>query len=171
MTTKAAEKIAKGFNKGLLDGELLHACAALNLTEKDANDVTNAYRQIKWDAEDDLVGPVVKETPKPVAKKKTAKKTTFKELKGKVEKISKKPAAKKAAKPKKQGTDARLRTLILEGLSNEAALAKVKKEFPNSKTSLACASWNRSQLRNNPTKYGVAKSVKVPSDREAKEKK
>lgn len=49
----------------------------------------------------------------------------------------------------KKGSGARFRALILAGKSNQEALAIVKKEFPQSKATLADAAWHRGKLKKN----------------------
>lgn len=51
------------------------------------------------------------------------------------------------------GSGERFRQLIIGGASNDAALAAIKLEFPEGKSSLADAAWNRYQLKRYPDKY------------------
>ncbi len=180
MIAKKATTLATTLGKGLNQAALLVEVAKLNLSAPDADSVINAYRQIQWDGEDDLIGkptPLVDAIagPAPKATKKATKKSAAKPA---AKKAVKKAAAKKSADVKeptvkKPGTDAKLRELILAGKTNEQALAATLKAFPKAKTSMACASWNRSQLRNHGEKYGLTKAqmAKVPTNKEAGEKK
>lgn len=51
------------------------------------------------------------------------------------------------------GSGQRFRQLIIGGASNDEALRIIKLEFPEGKSSLADAAWNRYQLRRYPDKY------------------
>lgn len=61
---------------------------------------------------------------------------------------------------KKRGIGTVVQEQLLAGKSNDAVLAAVKAEFPESNTSKATVSWYRNNMR--------AKGEKVPSAREAK---
>ena len=166
MTTKNASKIAATLGQELTDAQLRTELELGKYAEADIVSIVNAYRQMVWDTEDELIGaptPAAKPAKKPAAK--AAKKSTAK-------KPAAKPAKKAEPKVKKPGTDAKLRELILAGKTNEQALAATLKAFPKAKTSIACASWNRSQLRNHGEKYGLTKAqmAKVLTNAEAAEK-
>lgn len=195
MIAKKATQIAKTLGQGLAEGALEAAVRhALNIgnamsvsEEKECDSVINAYRQIEWDTEDELIGKptlsadgVAAVSAKATKSVKPATKTKIvKETKRASKKVMKSRAAaekaKKSTEPKvkKPGTDAKLRELILAGKTNEQALAATLKAFPKAKTSMACASWNRSQLRNHGEKYGLTKAqmAKVLTNAQAGEKK
>lgn len=56
---------------------------------------------------------------------------------------------------KKRGVGDAAKDAISHGLTNEEALAAVRKEFPDGRTSLASINWYRSKLR------AVNKSIKT----------
>lgn len=74
----------------------------------------------------------------------------------------------KEKKEKKRGVGDAATEAIKSGLTNEAALAAVKKEFPDSKTSMASMNWYRNKLRASKTK-GVKTNREVKKAQEKKD--
>ena len=153
--------------------------------------IVNEYLQHTWDVED-LAGPAAK----PVAKSKPTKKAKAAvKAAGKAAKQIR-LAAKKAKKqigegafktnnegkrvgndgnvivayPKPQGRTRVMFALVLAGASNADGLAYIQKQFKGAPTTISSLGWVRSQLRNNPTRWGkryASKDMKaVKADRD-----
>ena len=189
MLVKIARKIVDGMKQGLTNGALntaiLEALTAAKLDlndEKNTEAIRNEYIQHMWDIED-LAGPAAKPAAKSKPTKKAAKKAA-------------KPAAKKAKKqvgegafktneagkrvgndgkvivayPKPQGRTRVMFALVLAGASNADGLAYIQKAFKGCPTTISSLGWVRSQLRNNPTRWGkkyASKDMKaVKADRD-----
>ncbi len=175
MTTKEATKIADGLALGLNDAQLLKHDDLILLDEKAFSLVVNAYRQRK--AAD---APLPKATGKAKAKAKAAPaKPAAKAAPAKpTAKATPKPAAKAPAKPAGKSRTTRMFELVLEGKTNEAALAVIKKEYASDlktdekQTTTASIGWCRSQLMNK-SDYGKKhnpKGLKVLTNKEAADK-
>lgn len=65
-------------------------------------------------------------------------------------------------KAPKRGVGTVIREQLIAGATNEAALAAVKAEFPESSTSMSTVSWYRNDLRKdgNPNKVPTANEAK-----------
>lgn len=64
------------------------------------------------------------------------------------------------AKAPKRGVGTVIRERLLEGDTNEQALAAVQGEFPDANTTLATVSWYRSDMRKKGEKVQSARDVK-----------
>jgi hypothetical protein len=95
-----------------------------------------------------------KHEDKPVAVKPTTAK------KGANMKVAKKTAEKKVS------SGARIRELILKGMSNDVILPIIKKEFKGGKTTTGDVSWNRSMLK--AGKFNAPKKVLTNAEALAK---
>lgn len=73
--------------------------------------------------------------------------------------------AKSAPKPraKKEGVGALAVKLLLEGKTNEEALAAVKRAFPKSSVSASSIAWYRNKLRSDGRKVPTARELKAKS--------
>lgn len=166
MTTKQASTIVSSMKQGLTGNDLNAAVAAAMSKhfskieagdpnfDKLAGQIRNEYVQHAWDVEE-VVGPQASKKVAPAKK-----------------------AAKKAAAPKKEKGPSRVARMfhhVLEGKSNEQALAAIKKEFgAKVPTNVASIGWCRSQLRaktDYAAKYNPGHKVRVKSDRELTAKK
>ncbi len=67
-----------------------------------------------------------------------------------------------AEKIKKRGVGTVAREAIAAGMSNEDALAAVKAEFPDSKTSLQTVSWYRNSMRKDDPSIPSGRNAKKP---------
>ena len=78
-------------------------------------------------------------------------------------KALKAPKAPKAPRVLKRGIGAVVKEAILNGKTNEEALAAAKAEFPGANTTASTVSWYRNNLRNDPKT-----TVNIPTARELK---
>jgi len=79
-------------------------------------------------------------------------------------------AAKKKAQTKERGVGDAAQDALKDGLTNEEALAAVRKEFPKSNCSLASINWYRNQLRKNGAR-GVKSARELNKQRKAQAEK
>lgn len=80
---------------------------------------------------------------------------------------------KKADTPKKRGVGDVAIEAIRAGKTNEETLAAVKKEFPESKTTMASVNWYRNKLRQDGEKVPTSRELKAKAagDKPAKDAK
>lgn len=171
MTTKKATFIASKINLGLAATDLTPTINTLvNNDEKAFDMVLNAYRQRTVEDElDELLTPTVNKTTRKAKVVKPAAKKSAKPAK-KVTKVAQKAVSKA---PKGPSRVQRMFEHVLAGLSNEAGVQAIKREFGKDvPTNTSSLGWCRSQLKaktDYAKKYNP-KGLKVLTDKEAQEK-
>lgn len=79
--------------------------------------------------------------------------------------------AAKDKEPKAPGVGDVAKQLIRDGKTNEEALAAIKEQFPEAKTSMASINWYRNKLRADGEKVPTARELKADTKAEDKAKK